>query len=264
MYQSEYARMYHSEDKLWWYTGLRELLHYYIRKYGSANPHILDAGCGTGKNMEYLSAQGYIDIDGLDYSADAIAFCRKRGIARAQQGSITNTNYSDQLFDIVYCMDVLGSLDAADREAAVSEMFRVLKPGGLFLCNTAAFESLRSQHDEVCNIKMRFTLPQFRLLFTPYHPEILKLSYRVFLLSPLVFLFKLVKKLGPGVKKTKEAKSDQTIFPFGINWLLLQIQLFENRLYRITNFPFGSSVFIVLRKKQDYGKAAMNSTQRPA
>jgi len=38
------------------------------------------------------------------------------------------------------------------------------------------------------------------------------------------------------------------IFPFGINWMLLQVQLLENRLFKRFNFPFGSSVFIVAQK----------------
>jgi hypothetical protein len=49
-------------------------------------------------------------------------------------------------------------------------------------------------------------------------------------------------------KKGQEAESDQVIFPFGINWVLLQIQLLENHLFKQISFPFGSSVFIVTKK----------------
>jgi len=133
-------------------------------------------------------------------------------------------------------------------ESAVTELFRVLKPGGLFLCNSAALAAYRSQHDEVGNIKIRFTRAQFRSLFDHFRLEIIKLSYRVFLLSPLVFPFKLVKRSVRLWNSKGESKSDQLVFPFGINWLLMQIQLLENRLYREFDFPFGSSVFIVLRK----------------
>jgi len=116
MYRSEYTKMYHSENKLWWYTGLRDLLRYYIGKYAPISPRILDAGCGTGKNMEYLISLGYLDIEGFDYSADAIDFCRQRSLDKVEQYSITDIPYPDQSFDVVYSMDVLGCLNADDRE----------------------------------------------------------------------------------------------------------------------------------------------------
>jgi len=249
MYKSEYAKMYHSENRLWWYVGLRDLLRYYIGKYAPVSPGILDAGCGTGKNMEYLISLGYDDIEGFDYSANAIDFCRQRGLVRVGIDTITDIQYPDQSFEVIYCMDVLGSLDVNDREQAVAELFRVLKPGGLFLCNSAALETFRSQHDEVSNIKIRFTRAQFKSVFDHYQPEIIKLSYRVFLLSPMVFMFKLVKKSARLWNSKGESKSDQLLFPFGINWFLVQIQLIENHLLKKLNFPFGSSIFIVLKKR---------------
>lgn len=248
MQRSEYTAMYQTEDKLWWYIGLRNVLKFYINRFSVNVPRILDAGCGTGKNIEYLMSLGYRDIEGFDYSPDAIGFCHRRGLELVQQGSILEIKYPDAYFDVVYSMDVLGHLDENDRAVAVSEIFRVLKPGGLFLCNSAALEIFRSQHDEVVNMKSRFTMQEFSRLFDIYNPKILKLSYRVFLLSPPVLLFKLMKKVVQKLNPSQIAKSDQLVFPLGINWFLTQIQLMENLLLRWFNFPFGSSVFIVLRK----------------
>jgi SAM-dependent methyltransferase len=247
MYTSEYATMYRSEDELWWYAGLRSTLKYYLRKYASANATVLDAGCGTGKNMAFFTALGY-KVEGFDYSADAVAFCHKRGLEQVKQGDITNIQWPDASFDVITCMDVVGSLTAEDNLRAIDELYRVLKPGGLLIANTAALELFRSQHDDVANIKLRFTKAQFKSLFVKDSVTILKLSYRVFLLSPLILLFKLIKRITQIFKTPGESASDQIIFPFGINWLLLQIQLFENRLFTAFNFPFGSSVFIVIRK----------------
>jgi SAM-dependent methyltransferase len=247
MYTSEYAAMYRSEDELWWYVALRSILKYYLRKYAPANATILDAGCGTGKNMAFYTDLGY-QVEGFDYSTDAVAFCHKRGLAQAQQGDITNIQWPDASFDVVTCMDVVGSLSAEDNLRAVDELYRVLKPGGIIIANTAALELFRSQHDDVANIKLRFTKAQFKTLFVKGDAIILKLSYRVFLLSPLILLFKLIKRITWIFKTPGQSASDQVIFPFGINWLLLQIQLFENRLFTAFDFPFGSSVFIIIRK----------------
>ncbi len=249
MYKSEYGKMYNSEEKLWWYIGLRYLLKHYLLKYKTLNSSILDAGCGTGKNIEFFASLGFTNIQGFDYSADALEFCKQRGLTQVRAGNILAIDHADETFDIVSCMDVLGSLATADRVLAVNELFRVLKPGGLLLCNAASLEIFRSQHDDVSNIKIRFTKREFKELFTRENAELLKLSYRVLLLSPLVFLFKVAKRIARPFKPSNESSSDQLIFPFGINGLLLRIQLFDNYLFKRMKIPFGSSIFIVARKK---------------
>ena len=247
MYQSEYGKMYQTEEKLWWYVGLRHTLKYYLQKYAPTNASVLDAGCGTGKNLAFFQSLGY-DVQGFDYSADAVVYCHKRGLDQVKQGDIIAINYPGETFDVVTCMDVTGSLTLADNELAVTEMYRVLKPGGILIANTAALELFRSQHDDVANIKLRFTKAQFKNLFERDNTTTLKLSYKVFLLSPLILLFKLIKRVTRIFKTTGQSASDQVIFPFGINWLLLQIQLVENWLFTKVSFPFGSSVFIVVQK----------------
>ena len=248
MYKSEYDLMYRSEEKLWWYSGLRGLLKYYVHQYSVPNPRILDAGCGTGKNMEFLINLGFGDVRGIDHSTEAIEYCHKRNLTQAQQGSITTILFPDSSFDVVYCMDVLGCLDESDRVVAAAELFRVLKPGGLFIANSASLKIFRSQHDDVGNIKIRFKEKEFLKLFEKYDTGLKKLTYRVFLLSPLVLLFKAAKRILRAVNPGSKSRSDQVIFPLGINWCLERIQLFENWLLRWISFPFGSSIFMVLIK----------------
>jgi SAM-dependent methyltransferase len=248
MYKSEYATMYRTEEELWWYLGLRDTIKYFITNQAATTAAVLDAGCGTGKNMEFLTGLGYRNIEGFDFSVDAVEFCKKRGLSQVKQGNIMDIQYPNATFDVVYSMDVLGILDPVGRQKAVSELYRVLKPGGIFLCNGAALEIFRSQHDDVTSIQRRFTKQDFKDLFAKNNFQVIKLSYRVFLLSPLVLIFKLIKRITGLFTKGQEAESDQVIFPFGINWMLLQVQLLENGLFKRFNFPFGSSVFIVTKK----------------
>lgn len=240
--------MYESEEKLWWYRGLRSLIAHYLKRYASSDSVILDAGCGTGKNIEFLQSLEYRSVEGFDHSPDAVAFCKKRGLDQVKAGSITEIGYPDASFNIVLCMDVLGALEEVDRIKAVAELMRVLKPGGLLLANTAALELFRSPHDEVVNQKIRFNKEQFAMLFVRYDVEILKLSYRVFLLSPLVTVFKFAKRVFQSARQKAEPQTDQVVFPLGVNWLLFQIQLLDNRLFRRFNLPLGTSLFLVLRK----------------
>ncbi len=248
MYASEYRKMYQAEERLWWYKGLRNVLEFFVKTYGEIDSRILDAGCGTGKNMEFLISLGYKNVEGFDYSPDAVDFCHKRGLNHVAQHSITQIPYSEGVFDIVYCMDVIGSLEQEGRALAISEMLRVLKPKGLLICNTAALEIFRSQHDDVSNIRKRFSRKELRTLFTGYEEGIKRLTYRVFLLSPLTLLFKIGKRIFGKLAGSDQPKSDQIIFPFGVNWLLTRIQLLENRILKYLDLPFGSSIFVVLIK----------------
>src|SRR5207244_9935462 len=60
-------------------------------------------------------------------------------------------------FDLVFSFDVLQQLPEKLNEPALREMHRVLKPGGVLFIRVAAFEWMRSSHDEDMNSFHRFS-----------------------------------------------------------------------------------------------------------
>jgi SAM-dependent methyltransferase len=107
---------------------------------------VLDAGCGAGRNLRYLLAQGY-ECHGIDRDADAVAQLRREaqalGRADADErfivGDVESLPWSDHAFDAVISSAVLHF--AADRrhfEVMVAEMWRVLAPGGLLFARLAS------------------------------------------------------------------------------------------------------------------------------
>ena len=88
MPSKEYFAMYMSENTMWWYVGLRDLLLRYVKKLAKPKSTILDVGCGTGKNMEVLIKKGH-NVKGIDYSDDALKYTRMRGI-RSANGRLKN------------------------------------------------------------------------------------------------------------------------------------------------------------------------------
>jgi ubiquinone/menaquinone biosynthesis C-methylase UbiE len=243
--KSEYENIYYSEDKMWWYIGLRDILLFYLQKFCRKGGIILDAGCGTGKNIEVLELNGF-KVHGIDISDDAIKFCNQRNLLEVKFSSITEIPYKSNFFDAVYSMDVIGNLDEKDREKAVDEFIRVVKTGGIIIINTAALEWLRSQHDDIINLKKRFTKSELKLLFSRQNVRILKLSYRVFLLFFPIAIIKWLKRF---IKIfTKKSYTDLKIPPNIINIFLTKVQLLENKILRNINFPFGSSLFLVFKK----------------
>ena len=107
---------------------------------------VLDAGCGPGRNLVYLLRSGY-EVYAVDAEPVAVAAVRKlfaslapslpAGNVRAEP--IEHMTFDDASFDVVLSSAVLHfARDDAQFEAMLGEMWRVLKPGGLFFCRLAS------------------------------------------------------------------------------------------------------------------------------
>lgn len=245
METSEYYTMYRVEKEHWWYKGLRDLIFSYIKR--NSPLHILDAGCGTGITMQSLTNKGY-KLNGFDLSSLAVSFTKKRGLKNVKQGSILQIPYPGKSFDVVLNTDVLGSLNRKQVNNAVEEFYRVLKPGGTLILQVAALEQLRSPHDIVTHLKVRYAKNELQKLFLYGKWTIVKISYRMFFLFPVIFLVKILKKIT--VRNETGATTDLWLPPPFLNFLLFSIVKIENVMFHYINFPIGSSLFLVARKKQ--------------
>lgn len=101
---------------------------------------VLDAGCGSGRNLIYFLREGY-EVFACD--ADAAALKGVRAMALALAPSLPECNFrvetveqmsfDDGCADLVICNAVLHfARDDAHFEAMLRDCWRVLKPGGLF------------------------------------------------------------------------------------------------------------------------------------
>ncbi len=107
---------------------------------------ILDAGCGGGRNLVYFLRAGY-EIFGVDHSAEAISHARR--LAASLNPALPAENFLvaavEQMplpaghFDAVISSAVLHfARDTRHFRAMLDEMWRVLKPGGLFFARMAS------------------------------------------------------------------------------------------------------------------------------
>jgi SAM-dependent methyltransferase len=94
---------------------------------------ILDAGCGTGRDVFFLKDQGF-DVKGIDGSDVGIKLARERakelgkGDIQFEAGRIEDLPYDDASFDAIYTGYVIGG-ETLPKQAA--ELARVLRPGGM-------------------------------------------------------------------------------------------------------------------------------------
>jgi tellurite methyltransferase len=104
---------------------------------------ILDAGAGGGRNLPFFAAHGF-EVAAIDQQASAVASVR-RFAQDARLGGLDALPWDDRTFDAVICSAVLHfARDAAHWEAMVREMWRVLRPQGLFFARLASSIGIES------------------------------------------------------------------------------------------------------------------------
>ncbi len=103
------------------------------------NEFILDVGCGSGRDIVTL-AQKKCRCIGFDVSKNMIEEARKELLknnisdVELKIGDVINLDFSNEMFDKVFASEVLEHVP--DCNKAVSEMSRVLKPGGALVITT--------------------------------------------------------------------------------------------------------------------------------
>ena len=249
MKTEEYARMFAAEETQWWYAGMRAIS---LALLAPALPplpesaRILDAGCGTGNNLRHLARHGR--AVGVDLSDDALRFCRSRGVAAAKAGLLA-LPFPDASFDCVTSFDVLYHRWVRDDRAAVAEMARVLRPGGVLLVRVPALRALWGAHDEAVLSRHRYTRGEVKALLEWAGLEVVRAVYGNSLLFPLVAARRTLDRL------TGRHGSDVSFLPAPLEWAFRAVLGLEARLVRRVSFPVGASVFALARRPPEAGGA---------
>jgi len=249
MRKDEYARMFDVEDRHWWYRGLRALLGDVWRRHaGGGVRAVLDAGCGTGANLAHLSkllrpadAGGGPWFAGMDFSLEAVGFCRSRGLERLAAGSVCDLPYAAESFDALVSCDVLSHASIGDKQRPLREAHRVLRPGGLLLMNVPAYQWLHSSHDVSVQMDRRFTAGEIRRLLRACGFEPVEVFYWNSLLLPAIIPVRLWRKRFPPAHSDLDSASTES-------GLFAAVLAAERVLRRAVALPFGLSVFAVARK----------------
>ena len=113
---------------------------------------ILDFGCGPGTlSVGLAKAVAPGELHGVDMEESQIELARAVAASRQQEnavfhvGDVLDLPFDDDSFDVAHCHNVL--MHIPDTQAALAEVKRVLKPGGIIACREMICESSYSYPD---------------------------------------------------------------------------------------------------------------------
>jgi len=113
---------------------INQVLHGYLC-YARAPLRVLDVGCGTGHFLKELWERGFA-CSGCDPSDKMLTYARGLNPSIGfENAGIEHLPYKSDSFDIIIAIEVMRYIRDVDR--ALSEVHRVLKPGGLCLVTYA-------------------------------------------------------------------------------------------------------------------------------
>lgn len=258
-----YHEYYEIEENHWWFIGRRTIIFKMLDGYLTQQPDrqqrsVLDVGCGTGLNLQYLSHFG--QAQGIDIAEEAIQYCNERGIQNVQQiESQLPLPFKDNSFDLITLLDVLEHID--DDQSTLNELYRILKPNGTFLITVPAYRFLWGTQDEVNYHKRRYTASEIEAVLAKAGFTLHRLSYFNTLLFPVIAGIRLMRNVLP---KPSELKSDNSMTKPGlINTLLAKFFASEMMLLKYCNLPFGVSI-IGIASKGIEAVPAYSSPLRPS
>lgn len=241
MQKSHYQTLYESELNHWWYKARRELVHSLIKRHLGKNTalKILDVGCGTGALLKELGDYG--EVHGIDFSSEAIDFCKSRGVVNVEKSILETITYPNGYFDLVLALDVLEHVP--DDSKGISEIYRVLKPGGTVIIFVPAFKFLWGVTDVLSEHYRRYTRHEVIAKVSKQGFQIQDSSYFNFFLFPFIALSRFIVNLLK-IKINSENNTGDGL----LNSFLYFVFKSEVWFLRFVKFPFGVSCMVIAKK----------------
>ena len=146
---------------------------------------VLDAGCGAGRNLSYFLREGY-EVFAIDENPEAIG--QTRTLKEELHPTLSDDNLrveplesatldADSIDFIINSAVLHFARDTVHFEAMLSQMVRLLKPGGVFFCRTASLIGLETLSRRMERLSdRRFRLPDGSVRYLVDEAQLIQLT----------------------------------------------------------------------------------------
>lgn len=231
-----------AQSEYWWYRARGELLDKALGRYAAGADLVLDIGSADGPSVRWLSARERkvaLDLD-------------PRGLKPGDVcGSALALPFGDDSFDVVAAFDVI---EHCEPEAqALSEVARILKPGGVFLMSVPAYQWAWTHFDVWNHHHRRYTRKRAVAAVEASGLVVRRATYAFAWTFPFFAAFRLRTRFEERNREPEHLTAEQLpplpeISSRVDNLLLTLSRRDAKRLSKGKDLPFGSSVLIAAEK----------------
>jgi len=221
----------------WWHRARAELLQVVFGPFLGTPRRTLDVGSADAPSVAWMRGEHTHVM--LDLFPDGLL--PGEGVC----GSAMALPFVDEAFDVVAAFDVVEHCE--DDTVAVSELARVLAPGGRMMLSVPAYQWAWSDHDVLAGHHRRYTTRRLDRLVEGAGLTVARSTYAFAAVFPLFLAERAHRRF-----RGSAAQSDSRLPPVSprADRILMGLSGLDRRLLRKTNLPFGSSVFMAAVKPE--------------
>jgi SAM-dependent methyltransferase len=221
----------------WWHRARADLLHVVFSPFVGTPRRTLDVGSADAPSVGWIrGSQPHVTLD---------LFPEGLVPGEGVCGSATALPFGDESFDVVSAFDVVEHCE--DDVLAVSELARVLAPGGRMLLSVPAYQWAWSDHDIRAGHHRRYTKRRLDRVVEDAGLSVARSTYAFGAVFPL-FVAERARRRFRG--SAAQSDSRLPLVSARADRVLMGLSGLDKRLLRRTDLPFGSSVFLAAVKPE--------------
>jgi SAM-dependent methyltransferase len=246
-----YQLVAEKQDTYWWNRARRGMAQALLRRHHpERGGRWLDLGCGPGGNLIIAESFCPKAVVGLDVSPVALALAKIEFSHELLVRADINRSlpFPNQVFDVVTLFNVLYHDWVVDDRDALSEVSRVLRPGGLLLITEPAFPILSREWDNAVMGSRRYRGPQLVVLCRATGLEVKFWSYFTSFGFPILCALKIANKI-VGLATRWHRPSETRALPRFVNEALYYVAMLEAKAICLgIKMPFGVTLVAVAKR----------------